>query len=299
MSQEILDKLDVVIGLLQQLVTQREQHAQRQQLPQQQTQRQIIPRSDILIEMVKSPDWPEAVPGDLICTESETDKQERAEGIIEMMLPPNITKFLDFGCGEGHVPEKMAQRASLAVGYDITRQGDKTWEEQQGNFLLTTSLDKVKQAGPYDTILIYDVIDHIMGQAMSMILHQAKAVLAPGGKIYLRTHPWTGRHGGHLYRKLNKAFAHFLLTDDELMTLGVEQDPKIIKNPHPVGSYRHCIQQLNNLQIESEHIPITIDPYFNSITFQQRINDIYRASGAKEWSPEWGYDFCDFVLNNS
>jgi hypothetical protein len=124
---------------------------------------------------------------------------------------------------------------------------------------------------------------------------EAKAVLSPGGKIYIRTHPWTGRHGGHLYRQLNKAFAHFLLTDDELSTLGVSQEQGILRPLHPVGVYRHCFK-LCNLQIIEENIPITIDLYFQNPVIQQRIKNIYKESLAKNWTPEWGFDFCDFVL---
>jgi 2-polyprenyl-3-methyl-5-hydroxy-6-metoxy-1,4-benzoquinol methylase len=290
MSQEILDKLDVVIGLLQQLLVRREKHTQRQGQAVQWGN-----RSDTLIEMIKSPEWPEAVPGDLICTESETDKQERAEGIIEMMLPQNITKFLDFGCGEGHVPEKMAQRASLAVGYDILQQGGKTWEEQQGNFLLTTNLDKAKQLGPYDTILIYDVLDHCVGNTMQGILSEAKSILAPGGKIYLRTHPWTGRHGGHIYRQLNKAFAHFLLTDEELHTLGIDQGQEVARILHPIISYQDAYQK-NGLKAEHHNVSMSIDPYFENPIIRNRLNFIYQEFIAKGWGLEWGFEFCDFIL---
>jgi 2-polyprenyl-3-methyl-5-hydroxy-6-metoxy-1,4-benzoquinol methylase len=298
MSQEILDKLDIVIGLLQQLLTRREKHTQRQE----QSFQLDNSRSDTtLIEMVKSPEWPEAVPGDLICTESETDKQERAEGVIEMMLPQNITKFLDFGCGEGHIPEKMSQRTSLAVGYDVKQQGDKIWEQQRDNLLLTTDLHKVKTLGPYDVILIYDVFDHITtltvdrANGMKDILEQCKSVLSPGGKVYIRTHPWTGRHGGHLYRTLNKAFVHFLLTDKELISLGAKPNYEVIRMTHPLAAYYYFIQQCG-FKVEQKNVTKNIDDYFKHPVIEQRIEQIYQVAVTKGWSPDWGYDFCDFIL---
>jgi hypothetical protein len=130
---------------------------------------------------------------------------------------------------------------------------------------------------------------------MQEVLSSAKSVLSSGGKIYLRAHPWTGRHGGHLYRQLNKAFVHFLLTKEELAAFGVSQDPEILQALHPIGMYRYWIDKCD-LKIETEDMPQTIEPYFSNKLTQLRIQDLYQESFKKGWSPEWGYEFCDFIL---
>ena len=50
--------------------------------------------------------WPVAVNPNLICDpNSSEDKKERGIGILELIIEDQLTKeskFLDFGCGEGH-----------------------------------------------------------------------------------------------------------------------------------------------------------------------------------------------------
>ena len=187
----------------------------------------------LMKSLLHSDDWPEAVFSLQIADEtSESDKAERAEGIADILLPPfSGKKFLDFGCSEGHVAKYVSGEASLSVGYDIVRAETSklSWENKKEKLLLTTDFEKVVSEGPYDIVMIYDVLDHSSADP-SEILAKAKSVLAEDGKIYLRCHPWTGRHGGHAYRKINKAFVHLVLGEDELEEMGVnlEQNRKIL-----------------------------------------------------------------------
>lgn len=194
--------------------------------------------------LLMSDEWPEAVFSAQITDEnSERDKEERAEGIADIILPPIEGKrFLDFGCGEGHVAKYVSKEANVSVGYDIVRSAKSqlAWEEQNGSLLLTTDPGRVAERGPYDFILMYDVLDHVVGDSAAALLSKAAGLLSDAGRIYLRCHPWCGRHGGHLYRKLNKAFAHLILSDDELRSVGVEQE--------------HGLRVIRPLQIYSEAI---------------------------------------------
>jgi hypothetical protein len=66
----------------------------------------LRPDTELLEPLLKSDQWPQAVNEYLICDlNSEDDKDARAQGIIAAMIDPDLTgkKFLDFGCGEGHV----------------------------------------------------------------------------------------------------------------------------------------------------------------------------------------------------
>lgn len=180
---------------------------------------------DALRTLIQSSDWPEAVfPAQIADENSERDKEERAQGISDIMLPPLVGKrFLDFGCGEGHVAWHAAKEAKASVGYDLERSPKSpfTWEEQEGNLLLTSDFDKVSAAGPFDSILLYDVVDHAEGMSPSELLSKAASVLSDDGRMFVRCHPWCGRHGGHMYRSLNKAFVHLVFGPAELEMLGV------------------------------------------------------------------------------
>ena len=119
--------------------------------------------------LIQSQHWPDAVDLGLVCkSDSEEDKVERAEGIIDLVIdqPIENSSFLDFGCGEGHVVHvAIAQHAKKAVGHDITF--NETWKIRQGIF--TTVWDEVVQEAPYNTILMYDVLDHMLGDEIVLI----------------------------------------------------------------------------------------------------------------------------------
>jgi 2-polyprenyl-3-methyl-5-hydroxy-6-metoxy-1,4-benzoquinol methylase len=160
-----------------------------------------------LSALMNSDLWPEAVSSNLICNEnSEEEKEERAETIVDWLeLQP--TKFLDFGCGEGHVAKFISQMSQnlISVGYDLVQpklKGNNT------KLFLTNNFNEVKKHGPYDTILLYDILDH--SKDPLKILNQVKSLLQKEGKAYIRIHPWCSRHGGHLYRTKNKAFIHLI-----------------------------------------------------------------------------------------
>lgn len=188
-------------------------------------------------EQIISDDWPEATPADSI-PKTESDKHTRAETILDLVVTEflNDTRFLEVGCGEGHVAMCAAKRGvKKSVGYDV----EKKWKTDGAeNLMLTTDWDRVKQSAPYDIILGYDVIDHICDMDVVTALHAMKNVLAQSGRIYLRAHPWCSRHGGHLYQKLNKAYAHLILDESELLRLfGISPEP-VLKLTHPQETYK-------------------------------------------------------------
>ena len=174
-----------------------------------------------LKSLLNSEDWPRATFSFQVTDEnSELDKQDRAEGIANIILPSmKDKKFLDFGCGEGHLVRFVADEASVSVGYDISKPGTLPWESEFEGYLLTADLGKVAAKGPYDIVLLYDVLDHAEGE-ISEVLKKASEFLAADGLIIVRCHPWASRHGGHTYRSINKAFCHLVLTKNEMEELG-------------------------------------------------------------------------------
>ena len=216
---------------------------------------------EALKDLLGSGQWPQAAPDFLICEESDKDKYERAEGILAYMGQDiKGKKFLDFGCGEGHVAQKAVELgAESAIGYDTKQLGGLTWDSQTGNCLLTTDIEKAKAGGPYDLILLYDVLDH--SDDPVNILATARDMLAPQGRIYVRCHPISSRHATHLYKKINKAYIHLVFTDDELKQLGYENDIKQ-RTYFPQVDNNRWFGQAKLKAISHDCVRSDIDPFF-------------------------------------
>jgi 2-polyprenyl-3-methyl-5-hydroxy-6-metoxy-1,4-benzoquinol methylase len=245
-------------------------------------------------------DWPRAINPDLICQkDSEPDKEYRAESIIEFVITDYLKdrRFLDFGCGEGHVVAAAAAAgASKAVGYDLRNQG---WDrfDQNENFFFTSD-HTFWNHGPYDAILIFDVLDHIENASPEEILKNASNLLAPEGKIYLHCHPWCSRHGSHLYENgFNRAFAHLIMDDVELVRLGGYSNMNTLPIIHPVGTYRKWIDD-SGLKIVSEQIneEKVEDFFFNYQNIWNRIHSRWNGDDPTE---QLKISSIDYVLTSN
>ena len=218
---KIIKKLEEVIGLLREADSANNSGSDRN-----------VPESNAtnvfeeLKSLLNSDAWPQAAPDFLICDESEKDKIERAEGILSYLgMDLKGKKILDFGCGEGHIAKKASDLgAEKSVGYDLKTSGSLSWEINEGNSLLTTNIDKVKESAPYDYVVLYDVLDHCDDPIA--VLSTIYELINETSKVFVRCHPICSRHATHQYRKLNKAFVHLVFTDDEIKELGLENDIK-------------------------------------------------------------------------
>jgi len=288
----MIEKLEKIKEIIQELIDQ----IQNFEPPQQS-------EFNALKSLLYSNSWPQAVFQVQIADEnSEKDKDERAESIVETLLPSLVgKKFLDFGCGEGHIANYASKSADLSVGYDIVKNQKSRfcWESEGDKVLLTTDIEKARAKGLFDLILLYDVLDHAQESTPQEILNLARSMLADDGKIYLRTHPWTSRHGGHAYRKINKAFVHLVFTEDELLQLGIELECNL-KVKAPVSTCKSWLKEsgLKN-SIDPELDRQEVETFFkdNSIVRKR----ILQAFGKEEWKsecPEWQMSQCfwDYVL---
>jgi len=201
----------------------------------------------------KSGIWPEAVPKDLICGDSEEDKISRANGIVEEFIGESLKEksFLDFGCGEGHIPYVVAnQEAEQSVGYDLKNQ---EWEhfDKPSKLTLTSNWEDVEKLGPFDIILVNDVLDHTKNPKEE--LAKIQSVKKPQtGKVILRIHPWSSRHGTHIYKQLNKAYLHLVFTEEELISMGLEE-MRTLKILDPISFYKKIIRE-SGFSIIKEHV---------------------------------------------
>lgn len=278
-------QLELNVALLERLVGDMvEEFANHKGVKSLPIQPQIIPQQinddeefTLLTGYLQDTNWPNAVEPALICNqESEEEKFDRAEGILDMVVTKTVknVKFLDFGCGQGHVVEKAsAQECKLAVGYDIESQN---WQNRKTGLLLTTDWEEVKKHGPYDIVLVYDVIDHIVSPTYEIVdchnppneivevFKKIKSITAQAGSIYVRCHPWVSKHGSHLYSKLNKAFLQLIFTDKELLQLGiVNTSLSVQKIIHPLNTYSKIFNLAGFKNVrENARLTDPVEPFF-------------------------------------
>lgn len=198
---------------------------------------------ETLKALVNSDAWPPAADPAQICDlTNEQEKIDRAEGILEISsLPLTGVKFLDFGCGEGYTIQKAKENgATLSVGYDVVKSGTLTWEEEKDSQLLTSNFDLLKTYGPFDSILLYDVLDHVEDYAD--VLNKIKSLSHENTKYFFRLHPWCGRFASHLYTKLNKGYIHLVFSETELQIMGLEMG-YVRKILFPIATYNSWFKE--------------------------------------------------------
>jgi 2-polyprenyl-3-methyl-5-hydroxy-6-metoxy-1,4-benzoquinol methylase len=245
-------------------------------------------------------DWPAAVPKDDISI-TDKEKEIRANNILDAIIGENLEgkKFLDFGCGEGHVAKQaIKQNCALSVGYDITR----NYEWHQGNKLIyTDNIKQVKDNGPYKVILMYDVLDHcqdpveVLKNVKDLLSDEADNI-ALSGRVYLRCHPWCCRHGNHHYTQLNKAFIHLIFTTKELEQLDLKNE-KTIEITDPEKEYDKIIRD-SGLEILDKSIKTKeIEPFFKeNVAIQQRIKTNFELKNKVYIPYKTSIEFVDYIL---
>lgn len=248
-----------------------------------------------ILNMVQSDDWPAAVNENLIIDRNnEEEKRERAQGIIELFLEESLEnkKFLDYGCGEGHVVEAASKVSEKAIGYDI--KSFATWNEIN----CTSDWAKIAENGPYDVILLFDVLDHLINENPTDVLKKIKAITTTNGSVYIRFHPVTSRCATHSYHKLNKAFVHLVLNHDQLIKLLPNEEDYIQNNgsSKPIKTYEEYIRE-SGFVIESRN-EITEKPedFFKNPNIAKIIQN---KTGFNEF-PEFqmSLNFVDYKLVN-
>lgn len=168
---------------------------------------QLPDTPEAILDLLQTRLWPDAVPSSMIVKDDQ-GKKIRAMSVISSFVREPLAgkKFLDFGCEAGQCVTEAIKQGAVALGYDAVP--SPSWNSNE----CTDSLAVVDAAGPFDVILAYDVFDHITdNKTRFSMLKKLRGWLAPGGTVYARCHPYTSRHGTHLYYKLNKAYAHLLL----------------------------------------------------------------------------------------
>ncbi len=254
--------------------------------------------NDALRQFVAKTEWMTAVPPDLICDENNyEDKMDRARGIRDIFNPSynyQDRKVLDFGTGYGHLVQAISEKnATFVVGYDVKNEFQIASSEKS---LLTNTWDDVVKNGPYNLVFIYDVLDHAVNETPQDILMKAKSVLANDGQIRMRCHPFISRHGGHVYTKINKAYAHIILTENELKELGHDfKNFPTIKVTTPLKTYNKFIEDAGLKIVDQKTVNEPADSLFLSGNFADRIKMILKIK--QLLIPQMGMQFVDYTLS--
>lgn len=199
----------------------------------------------------------------IISGEGEAEKQFRALQIVSLIkLPMQGKVILDCGCGEGYNANEMANSAVKVVGYDPKE--DPHWAgRSKDNLVLTSNKQSVADHAPYDLIVLYDVIDHLVGEDPEVTLKWLTGMLSENGMMFVRAHPWTGRTGGHVYESANKAFIHLAMTPDELASAGLKVKEPNLRVVRPMAAYEHWFQDAG-LEVEDKRVKTTeVEEFFS------------------------------------
>lgn len=110
--------------------------------------------------------------------------RESRENVIDE-LPLPLGRVLDVGCGEGGAEGPLRARGATWIsGIEIlpepaARAAERYEEVQVGDAL--AAVDRV--AGPFDTILCYDVLEHLVDPAA--LVRRLRDLALPGGRLHV------------------------------------------------------------------------------------------------------------------
>jgi SAM-dependent methyltransferase len=125
---------------------------------------------------------------------------------------PSNAKILEVGCGEGGVLKAFIEAGYTGVGVEIEQErlgNGRLWLADEINQqklqllasdIFDVSMEKLK--GPFDLVILKDVIEHIGDK--DELLQKLKALLAPGGMLFIGFPPWQMPFGGHQQLCSNK-----------------------------------------------------------------------------------------------
>lgn len=255
--------------------------------------------------LMKSSHWPEAMEEADIVHENEEEKLHHAASILANLVKIDLLdkKVLQFGCKEGHVGY-VAQtifNTKKFVSYDIEK--NTNWEKytKDESLIFTNKWSDAEKEGPYDVIIIHDIIDH--AQEFEKSFQKIISVKNPTGKIFVRCHPWTSRHGCHTHLYANKAFLHLVFTEEELFRMGIVPTPAN-QLLDPLSAYRKLFQNagltIHNEKIVSREVELF---FAHNPVILKRIKEKWKnstnpeyASGVKFPREFMEIEFVDYTL---
>lgn len=254
-----------------------------------------------IMPLMKTEFWPSAVPEGLIVKNDDQAKL-RARSILysfdiidiasspdkQSLMDKPLPKLLDYGCGQGHVVMAAKEMGVDAYGYDI----DKKWKTDHTQ--LSTDITTIKKNAPYSHILIYDVIDHVPRKQAIALLNNVKEMSDETTKIIVRTHPWLSRHGAHTYYKLNKAYAHLFLDENDLSKYTEEKVEKVLT---PMKYYTDLFKESGLKVVSTDPINKPVDAFFKTPILLEHIKKVTNNPPEQWIDTVLAFEFIDYKLS--
>ena len=255
--------------------------------------------------LMKSDHWPEAMEEGDIVHDNEEEKLHQAAAILSTLVKVDLLEknVLQFGCKEGHVGyvAKTLFNTKKFVSYDIEKSDNWSKYCQDKSLIYSDKWSDIEKEGPYDAIIIHDIIDH--AQEFEKSFQKIISVKNPTGKIFIRCHPWTSRHGCHTHLQVNKAFLHLIFSEDELFGMGIK--PTLTNRLlDPLTAY-HRLFKAAGLTIQNEKIMTReVELFFaHNPVILKRIKEKWNSSSNSEYASGIKFprefmeiEFVDFTL---
>jgi predicted TPR repeat methyltransferase len=109
---------------------------------------------------------------------------EQGRPELVALLPARLGRVLDVGCGTGGVGRAVRDRAESLTAIEVDAAAAAEARPVYDRLLVGTAEERLADAGgPFDTILLYDVLEHIVDPAA--LLHALHAHAAPGALIHV------------------------------------------------------------------------------------------------------------------
>ena len=100
------------------------------------------------------------------------------------MLPERLGRVLDVGCGSGGVGRAIRTRAEALVGIEPEQDAAEEAREAYDLVLVGLAEERLHDApGPFDTILLYDVLEHVARP--DALLRRLREVAAPDALLHV------------------------------------------------------------------------------------------------------------------
>ena len=255
-----------------------------------------------LRKLLDSDEWPHAAKEFLICSKDSVEEQsDRGRAVVEIMsiMKPISGNFLDYGCGAGYCSKYVASQkiTTKTIGFDIKSQ--KEWNDAQG-VVFTDNWDEVVKNGPYDSILMFDVLDHLIGENQVDVLKKIGNVLTQNGNILMRVHPWMSRHANHHYYTCNKAYIHLVFTPEEFEKIlpSSEFSEPSMKSGTPIMTYDKIVKDAGLKFVgQGRQSRLPVDQFFKR---PEIVSRILKNTGHKDF-PEFqmSLQFIDYLIVKS
>lgn len=251
---------------------------------------------------IDDPNWPEASADFTIVKDDDVKmlnlRASQIAGIIGIN-PIGLT-ILDYGSYNGYLSRYYAKVAKSSLAYDIDQNAPIYKADQSvssdDSYTAISKNQLESYVGRIDLLILFDVIDHVVGCSAQQLLIDIKRLLAPNGKVFLRCHPWTSRTGGHLYYDINKAFAHLALTPAELISLGIEETPNIRANK-PLAVYEDLINKAGYTTASKKVHTNSVESYFDGPILDRIIKTTWAGQIPREKALRiMGTTYIDYIL---